>query len=140
MDLIETDEGTYLEFSNLDEANKSMFNALRLLKRTMNYLPITLSDEVVDFLSDNGWPDEEYKAPADATPTQREGYKTIHPNYLPYSCKIKGCKNKKRNGRCSLDLIQINITETHCLMEAPAQDDANQVEKDAEGFRKYLGR
>ena len=39
------------------------------------------------------------------------------------------------NNRKGLDKFTIK-----CWYKAPAQDDANQVEKDAEGFRKYLGR
>lgn len=88
MKIVEKDDGTYLEFSNLEEAEKEMHKALILLKKTLKHLPTKLSDEIVDFISDNGWPDELPNPDASASPQTGE-----HP---------KGESRKDANGNAEV--------------------------------------
>jgi len=55
------DDKVYLKFESLEEAEVSMYNALSLLERAgkSGLDDSQLSDEIIDFLNENGWPEED---------------------------------------------------------------------------------
>ena len=55
------DDKVYLKFESLEEAELKMYNALSLLMRVgkIGLDDSQLSDEIIDFLNENGWPEED---------------------------------------------------------------------------------
>jgi hypothetical protein len=45
------------------------------------------------------------------TATVLERWENRYTTFRCYPCRIKGCANKKRNGRCKLEVIRLEVDE-----------------------------